>query len=151
MVTLANNKEIRIFADANELFLFAAKDFSQRAMTAVQDKGLFSVVLAGGSTPKLFFDALTSVEEYQKTIPWQQIQFFFGDERYVPIDDSQSNYHMAVQYLFSKVPIKPSHVYRIPTTYAAPIEAAKDYEQTLRSVFHLRDQDFPAFDLVYLG
>ena len=102
MVTMTKNIDINIFANSKDLFEFAAKDFSQRAIATVKKKGMFSVVLAGGNTPKLFFDAVTS-EYYKKNIPWQQIQFFFGDERYVSSNDVNNNYHMAYEHLFSKV------------------------------------------------
>ena len=107
--------------------------------------------MPGGNTPKLFFDTLTRVEYYKNNIPWQQIQFFFGDERYVPSDDAESNYHMAYEHLFSKVPINPENIYRIPTEFNDPKDAARAYEKTLRKVFHIKDNAFPQFDLVYLG
>ena len=150
MVTITNNAEITVFSTSSELFQFAAKDFADRANAAVNDKEVFSVVLAGGNTPKLFFDTLT-MSEYAKNIPWQAIQFFFGDERYVPADDTKSNYHMAYEYLFSRVPVNRNNIYRILTGFTDPKEAAKNYEQTLRKIFRLTDNAVPQFDLVYLG
>lgn len=151
MVTLKKNKDIRIFTNAQDVFQFAAKDFSQRAIAAVQDKGIFSVVLAGGNTPILFFDTLTGIASYKKNIPWQHIQFFFGDERYVSPDDAKSNYHMAYAHLFSKVPVNPHHIYRIPTAFNDPKEAAKNYAHTLRKALRIKNNAIPQFDLVYLG
>ena len=146
---MKNNVEITIFPDANHLFNFAAEDFSQRAITAVNDKGVFSAVLAGGNTPKLFFDTLTQVAKFKKNIPWAKIQFYFGDERYVPADDAESNYHMAYEHLFSKVPIDPKNIFRISTESNDPTIAAIEYEQLLRT--HSKDSTYPLFDLVYLG
>jgi len=151
MAALIKNNEIRIFPGSADLFQFAANDFKQRAISAVKQKGIFSVVLAGGNTPKLFFDVLTEAADYKKNIPWRLIQFFFGDERYFPSDNIKSNYHMAYEHLFSKVPINPDNIYRIPTEFSDPKDAAKDYEQTLRKVFHIQDNAFPQFDLLYLG
>src|SRR5580658_3539875 len=151
MAAMTKNNEVRIFPDSAELFQFAADDFKQRAISAVKHKGIFSVVLAGGNTPKSFFDVLTGAADYKENIPWYQIQFFFGDERYVPADDIKSNYHMTYAHLFSKVPINPDNIYRIPTEFSDPKDAAKDYEQTLRKVFHIQNNAFPQFDLLYLG
>jgi 6-phosphogluconolactonase len=151
MVTLIRNNKITVFHNAHDLFQFAAKDFMDRALAAVNDKGVFSVVLSGGSTPKLFFDQLTSVESYKNNIPWRHIQFFFGDERYVPSDDLESNYHTAYKHLFSKVPVNPENIYRISTQFNDPKDAATAYEKTLRNVFQLQDDTFPPFDLLYLG
>lgn len=147
---MKKNNRITVFSSDANLFKFAANDFSQRAIAAVQDKGIFSVVLAGGNTPKLFFDALTS-GEFKKSIPWQKVLFFFGDERYVPANDRQSNYHMAYEHLFSKVPVNLKNIYRIPTEFNDPTDAVKEYEQTLRNIFHIQNNTCPEFDCIYLG
>jgi 6-phosphogluconolactonase len=152
MATMTNSNKVTIFANAIDLCQFAANDFSQRAIAAGNDiNGFFSVVLAGGNTPKLFFDTLASIEYYKKNIPWDQIRFFFGDERYVPSDDAESNYFMAYEHLFSKLPINPENIYRIPTEFSDPKEAARKYEQTVRAAFHIKDPHFPLFNLCYLG
>ena len=147
---MTKNHDIRIFSDATDLFQFAANDFYQRATSAINDKGEFSVVLAGGNTPKLFFDTLTDTQN-KKNIPWQRIKFFFGDERYVPADNERSNYHMAWKYLFSKVPVNIENIFRIPTELNNPKDAAHEYELTLRKAFNISENDLPQFDLVYLG
>jgi 6-phosphogluconolactonase len=151
MAVIIDNNEISVFTDATNLFEFAARDFSQRAIQAVNAKGFFSVVLSGGSTPKAFFDTLTRNSDYISNIPWKNIQFFFGDERYVPAEDAQSNYHMTNEHLFSKLPVNPENIYRIPTEFTNPKDAAIAYETTLRKVFHIDENAFPLFDLVYLG
>jgi len=148
---MTKNREIKLFPNAIDLSQFAAKDFEHRAIAAVNEKGVFSVVLAGGNTPKLFFDTLTSLDQDKKNIPWGDIQFFFGDERYVPSDDVNNNYHMEQKYLFSRVPVNPDNIYPISTEFNDPNDAAKNYEQILRKAFHIKDNIFPQFDLVYLG
>jgi 6-phosphogluconolactonase len=149
MAAMTKNAEVAIFPDSHALFQFAAKDFSQRATVAVSKNGNFSVVLAGGKTPELFFDVLSSVAQYKENIPWDKIQFFFGDERYVPSNDSESNYHMAYEHLFSKLPINPKNVFRIPTDFKDPKSATHEYERILRTFS--KNNDGPQFDLVYLG
>lgn len=143
--------DVKVFSLPQDLFQSAAQDFTHRVNAAVDAKGEFTVVLSGGETPKYFFDTLTQIKAYKDKIPWQKIKFFFGDERYVPVDNPKSNYHMAYEYLFSKVLVLTKNIYRIPTEFKDPIDAAKDYELTLRKVFHLQDNEFPQFDLVYLG
>lgn len=147
-----HNNDIYILPTLEDLFLQVAEDFTHRANTSIQTKGEFTVVLSGGNTPKLLLTTLADERNsYRNRIPWDKIKFFFGDERYVPLDNIESNYHMAYQYLFSKVPVLASNIYRIPTEFINPALAAKDYEKTLRSIFDLKDNEFPNFDLVYLG
>ncbi|NNM59634.1 MAG: 6-phosphogluconolactonase [Legionellales bacterium] len=143
-----NNNIIKIFSVPQDLFQAVVEDFAQRANTAVTAKGFFTVVLSGGNTPKLFFDALV---ESKLSIPWHQIKFFFGDERYVPANDERSNYYMAQKHLFSNVPVPAENIYRIPTEFNDPKIAAENYEMIIRKVFNLKNNEFPKFDLIYLG
>jgi 6-phosphogluconolactonase len=137
---MIKNNEIKIFADANELIRFAAADFCQRAIDTVQEKDEFIVALSGGNTPILLYDTLA--KNYRDNIPWQKIKFYFGDERYVASNSVESNYYQADLHLFQKVPVDVNNIFRIPTEFADPDEAAKQYAQLLPENH---------FDLVYLG
>lgn len=82
-----------------------------------------TVVLSGGSTPAAFFGRLAGLE-----YPWEEVEFFFGDERCVPPDDERSNARMAEEALLSKVP---------STSYPMDGQTcdADAYERTLRRRF----------------
>ncbi len=133
------------------LFQMVAKDFMQRAIKAVNEKQLFTVVLSGGQTPKLFFDALVKNVQEGPEFSWEYIKFFFGDERYVSADDPGSNYHLAYTGLFSKLPIPRENICEIPTNLKDPQVSAEKYAQTLRNVLNIKNDELPLFDLVYLG
>jgi 6-phosphogluconolactonase len=140
-----------VFPRPADLFQAAAEDFTRRAIAAVSANNEFTVVLSGGNTAKFFFDALIESERRQQRIPWQRIKFFFGDERYVAADDAQSNYYSAKEHLFSKISVPAESIYRIPTEFSDPKAAAENYEMTIRKAFNLKKNEFPKFDLVYLG
>ncbi|MBY0544527.1 MAG: 6-phosphogluconolactonase [Gammaproteobacteria bacterium] len=148
MDNVIKNNIIKAFPELSDLFQAVVDDFVQRANTALAAKDFFTVVLSGGNTAKYFFDALA---ESELSIPWRQIKIFFGDERYVSANDEESNYYMAKKHLFSKLPIPTENIYRIPTEFSVPKIAAEHYEMTLRKVFSLKNNEFPKFDLVYLG
>lgn len=148
---IVKNNDIHIFSDSKELFHAVAMDFISRAETAINTKGKFNVVLPGGNTPKLFFDALIDITSHTKKLAWDKIRFFFGDERYVPTTSTENNYHTAYEHLFSKVSVNPQNIHRMLTEFKNPHDAARDYEETLRTVFHSHPHELPKFDLVYLG
>jgi 6-phosphogluconolactonase len=145
---MALTPEIRILETPADLFHAAASEFAALAAQAVQKHGRFSVALSGGSTPKSLYALLAGGSV--PNIPWEQIFFFFGDERFVPPDHPDSNYRMARETgLFLKVP--SDHVFRVHTEEKDAETAALDYEQTLRTFFRLQTGEFPRLDLVLLG
>jgi 6-phosphogluconolactonase len=82
-----------------------------------------TVVLSGGSTPEAFYRRLAGT-----AYPWEEVEFFFGDERCVPREDQLSNARKADEALLSKVPAR---------TYAMDGRSchADWYERTLRQRF----------------
>lgn len=118
-----------------------------KASSAIEASGQFSMALSGGRTPRALYEALAKY--YRDGIDWNKMHLFFGDERFVPKDHEQSNFRMADESLFSIVPVPEKNVYPIPTEEATPKLAADRYETTMRQYF--TDVDFPVFDLLLLG
>jgi 6-phosphogluconolactonase len=143
--------DVRILADGTAIAKRAAQLLVDIATKAVSKKGSFDLVLSGGSTPKTLYSLLVSDLALHSQLPWDKMHLFFGDERHVGPDDSQSNYHMASEAMISKSPLKPEQVFRIKGEYAESEQAAKEYEQAIREHFKLSDGQFPRFDLVLLG
>jgi 6-phosphogluconolactonase len=139
--------DIRIFDDPQKLSQGAAEEFASQAAAAVRSRGRFTVALSGGSTPRSLYNLLAQ----NRSLPWDKIYFFFGDERHVPPDNPESNYRMVHESLLSKVPTPAANVFRIPAENPDASEAAKAYEQTLKQFFKTPTEGFPRFDLVLLG
>jgi 6-phosphogluconolactonase len=118
------------------------------ASTAAAERPL-RVALSGGSTPRRLYALLA-----ESDLPWDRIEWFWGDERNVPHEDSESNYRMVREQLLSVAPIPPGRVHPVPIEVADPAAAARAYEQTLAEAFQLPNDDSasqPRFDLVLLG
>lgn len=151
MDTLTQNQEIKIFNTPFELFQAAAQQFKQLANEKVKENGVFTVALSGGATPKSFYACLTSTAYFRENIPWDKIQFYFSDERYVLPDNIESNFHTANEYLFSKVPINPKNIYRMPTELSKASDVAIRYSDMIEALFAVSPKTIPRFDLCYLG
>lgn len=95
------------------------------AREALAERGLFSLALSGGNTPKPVFEALA-----KRPLDWSKILITFGDERCVPPDDEQSNYLMARRTLLDAVAIPPENVLRMKGELE-PAVAAREYEAEL--------------------
>ena len=115
--------DLRVFVDANELSLRAAEAAVRLINDSVRVHGRFSVALAGGSTPRSLYHLLAS--QFRDQIPWTKVQVFWGDERFVPPDDAQSNYRMAREALLDHVPCPAGNVHPMPTHFSEPELAAE--------------------------
>lgn len=126
-----------------------AEAAAQRLIARIErTQGAVSVCLTGGSTPKRLYELLAS-PEWRKQIPWDRMQWFFGDDRFVPHDDPLSNMGMA-RRAFLEACAPPQNVHLIRTDAATPDVAARLYEQDLRA-FQASRGSAPLFDLVLLG
>jgi 6-phosphogluconolactonase len=141
--------ELRRQTTPQDLFQAAAEEVIRAATNAIAERGRFTIALAGGSTPRNLYTLIAA--NASSSLPWEQMFFFFGDERHVPPDDAESNYRMAQETLLSKVPAPAANVFRIPTENPDAAAAADAYEQTLRKFFALAPGEFPRFDLILLG
>lgn len=139
--------QLLIFDDAAEVALSLANRFIELAQRAINERGRFTVALAGGSTPLRAYELLAS-EEYKHHLDWSKVHIFFGDERCVPPDDAESNYRMANEAMLSRVGLPPENIHRMNGMGDA-VANARLYEDELQTYFN--DAAWPSFDLVLLG
>jgi 6-phosphogluconolactonase len=140
---------IEIAGSADALNHAVAEQFARATTAAVRARGQCSVALAGGSTPRNVY-RLLSDEPFRSRVVWDQIQFFWGDERHVPVDHPDSNYRMAAETLLSKVPVRARNIHRMHGEIRDADLAAREYEDVMRTSFNVRDAA-PRFDLILLG
>ena len=70
----------------------------------------FSFVLTGGKSPLNLYKKLAKSQ-----VDWQNIDLFWGDERYVSQKNKNSNYKLAYDNLIKKIKINKNSVFRINT------------------------------------
>src|ERR1044072_2098623 len=85
---------VRIFDDAESLAHAAAAPGAELARESIEARGLFTVALSGGSTPRRVYELLAG-REFRDSVDWPNVHVFFGDERMVAPDHADSNYRMA--------------------------------------------------------
>ncbi|HHH76245.1 MAG TPA: 6-phosphogluconolactonase [Phycisphaerae bacterium] len=129
---------------------FAAELFRSIVCDAIDRTGSCSVALAGGTTPHALYHLL-AFESAVSDLPWNAIDFFFGDERDVPLDHAESNFGMAQRTLMDNVPIIPSRVHPMRADAPDLDAAAAEYEKTVRKLVPAGDTGLPRFNLILLG
>jgi 6-phosphogluconolactonase len=124
-------------ANADALAAAVAGRTLDLAHRAIEARGSFTIVLAGGATPRPTYELLRGAEA-----AWSRWHIYFGDERCAPCDDPQRNSRMANDAWLAGVPIPPSQVHEIPAELG-PEEGARRYAALVA--------DVASFDLVLLG
>jgi 6-phosphogluconolactonase len=119
---------------------------------ALSKDGKFSVALSGGSTPRRLYQYLAE-PGYRDRFPWQRTHWFWGDERFVPHDDEQSNYRMVHEALFAHVQVPAANIHPVPTEGVTPETAAAAYDRELKAFYGADrlDPARPLFDINLLG
>ena len=151
METTAKYKSnVEVVSDPESVAQNTVGIFVADAQKAIKARGTFYVAISGGNTPKRFFELLGETPQVS-SLPWDKIQLFWVDERYVRPDSQWSNYKLAVDTFLTRVAIPYANVHRIPTEDDDFNAAAHRYEETIREVFGLGTGKIPDFDLILLG
>ncbi len=124
------------------MFQFVTDHFFEAAKQAINSKGKFNVAVSGGSTPVPFFKALASQADSFEG--WHNVNFFWVDERWVPLQDPQNNFGEAMRAGLNKV---PAIFYPFDTTLESPEISSKHYAEQINHVGELTG----GLDLILLG
>ena len=107
-------------------------------------KKRFSFVLTGGESPIRLYKFLAK----NKKIPWNKVDFFIGDERYVNETSKNSNINMCKKYLLNKIKISNKQIYKISTNHKKIYNSVNDYNNKIKKYFFNKKV---SFDLILLG
>ena len=138
---------LHIFPNAESVALEAAAFITQQIETVLQTRNRFTLALSGGSTPKRLHQLLAEAP-YRDRIDWSKLHIFWGDERYLPLEDDRNNAKMAFDTLLNKVPVPAEQIHIMRTDFQDPVDSALQYESVLHSYF---DGEENSFDLMLLG
>jgi len=130
-----------------------ARGVAQWLLGRIQERGgTCAVCLAGGSTPRRLYEVLT-VPPVVTRFPWDDVHWFWGDERFVPPDHPDSNFRMVDEALLAVAPVPRENIHPIPTEGLSLADAAAAYEAVLKNFYgeDRLDPGRPLFDVTLLG
>jgi 6-phosphogluconolactonase len=144
----SDNRQVITVSDPAALAKTAAERLLAR-IAANPDR--VAIGLTGGSSPKELYQLLAT-DPYRSRIPWDRVHWFIGDERFIPADDPLNNMGTARRIFLDRFAPK-ANIHPIPTDTATPDEAARRYEDELKSFFgsDVLDPARPLFDTVLMG
>jgi 6-phosphogluconolactonase len=157
------------FSDTSNLSDSLAEYILKAQKESIDKRNRFTVAISGGSLPKTL-TALVSKpgaqwDKWQVTFslcssirPHHRLSIlsrhvFYADERVVPLNHEDSNHKLALDTLFSQVPIPRENIHSIDESQLDDLEELSDaYEKELIKEFAQKDSArFPIFDLILLG
>ncbi|MDX1616872.1 MAG: 6-phosphogluconolactonase [Candidatus Promineifilaceae bacterium] len=145
---MAKDVVLTITETAERLSQQIADHILQAARSAVAQRGIFHLVLAGGSTPRPTY-RLLATQPRRALFPWASTHFYWGDERCVPPSAEGSNYGDAWQLFLQEAATPDEQIHRMRGELAAE-ETALDYAAQLADMAP-EGRRWPRFDLVLLG
>lgn len=143
MQTHVNPRVLR----CSDFAIDAAQFILTEIRQAIAVRGLGRVALSGGGTPRIVHRELVRLAG---DLPWNHVQFTFGDERCVPPDHPDSNFLMARESLLDPLGIPEGNVFRMRGEIAPEI-AAQEYEDKLAAVAARFQEPRYVHDIVLLG
>jgi len=157
--------QLTIYEHTDSCLADLLEAFMRLAEESIQRRGVFRVSLSGGSTPQRLYQSIA-----RSGLDLSRIEWFWGDERNVPHDHSESNFRMVAEALLRPAGVPAENIFAVPVNVDDPAAAAREYEAALRKQFEgatvpvaatdsaaAANQDagsdlqFPAWDLVLLG
>lgn len=125
------------FSNLASLENSATETILESAHHAIQQRGAFHLVLAGGNTPRQIYKRLR-----EANADWLRWHIYFGDERCLPTHHPERNSLMANETWLDHVGIPRQQIHPIPAELGAKT-ATQHYIEIISSV--------KLFDLVLLG
>ncbi len=142
---------VKRYADPDELARNVAASLIG-SIARVQGLGRTpSVVLTGGSIADKVHAAVAASDDV-RLVDWSDVDFWWGDERFVPEDDPDRNAGQARRAMLSHLPVSPARVHTVAASDGPlgddPDAAATAYAAELAAA---TQADGPCFDILMLG
>jgi 6-phosphogluconolactonase len=138
---------VRQLRDSEAVARCAAEAAVEALRAAIAERGVFTIALAGGDTPRRMYERLAG----DTKLDWDRVEFFWGDERPVPPEHPDSNFAMADAALLRPLGIDPRRIHRIEAERDDLDAVARDYEGELAKTCGAPAGRPPRLDLVLLG
>ena len=139
-----NHYKIETSKNKDDLAKLACQKICENIMLTTKNKDRFRIALAGGSTPSAAYKLLS-----KELLPWDKVDIFLGDERWVDHKNELSNSFMLRNTLLSSSPADKANFYPFPTIeFSSPEESASFFNNKIEELFNSSP---PKFDLILLG
>ncbi|MFC2112712.1 6-phosphogluconolactonase [Bacteroidota bacterium] len=138
---------IYTFGNSEQLAQFLAEKVLNLIKDSIISERIFNIALSGGSTPRILFEHIAKF--YTDPGIWDNVRFYWVDERCVPPDHPESNFCIAYETFLRYLSHSNEYVFRMRGEEDPHAEAER-YSQLIKDQVS-ETEKIPAFDLVLLG
>ena len=152
--------ELVIVADSDGCARIAAERIAAALIVAVEQRGRADFCTTGGNTPIPIYKLLASTPLCD-SIPWSLVHVWWGDDRFVPRDDPESNVTSLDSVLIGGgaeggAPLPRTNIHPVPVDRALAGAhdnrwCAAQYADQMAESLPIGDGNWPVFDLILAG
>ncbi|HLN75849.1 MAG TPA: 6-phosphogluconolactonase [Nocardioidaceae bacterium] len=142
--------EVVVHGNARELAGSVAERLVQKLVDLQADGGVPSLVLTGGTIANEIYREVLEMPG-RDSVDWSRVDFWYGDERFVPAADSDRNALQSREAFLSALPVDPARVHEMPPSdgeYGEDVDAAaRAYAEEVSGALGVDGR----FDVLLLG
>jgi 6-phosphogluconolactonase len=144
-------RRVFVYADKQTLADTIAKRFLNKVAKFIATRGEATVVLTGGTMGAASLAAVNASAQ-RDNVDWSKVNFWWGDERWLPDADPERNETQAREALLAHIPVDPARVHPFAASDGGLEldDAADAYAAELKSAA-VDGADTPVFDITFLG
>jgi 6-phosphogluconolactonase len=148
---MTSERRVVVYPDKQTLATMLAERFLTKVAKFIKARGEATVVLTGGTMGYATLAAINASEN-RDTVDWSRVNFWWGDERWLPDADAERNETQAREALLAHIPLDPARVHAFASSdEGIELDAAADaYAAELKAAAP-EGADYPSFDITFLG
>ncbi|MEL0626869.1 6-phosphogluconolactonase [Salinibacterium amurskyense] len=148
---MSNERRAIVHPNKVDLAQAVAAHFLSKVPQIIAEFDEATVVLTGGSMGQAVLAAINESPQ-RDAVDWSRVNFWWGDERWLPAGDPERNDAQARAALLDHIPVNPARVHAVAASDAGLSldDAAQAYANDLRA-HAARNGKYPNFDIVFLG
>jgi 6-phosphogluconolactonase len=148
---VTNERRVLVHPDRAALAASVAARFITTTVDLLHEQGEVNVVLAGGTVAMEVLEAVNA-SAARDTIDWDQVTFWWGDERWLPKQNPERNELQARTALLDHIRIPEANIHPFAASdEGVDIDAAVESYAALLESASIEGTDLPRFDITFLG
>lgn len=145
------DRRVIVYPDKQTLANTLAERFIKKVSKFIAARGKASIVLTGGTMGYATLAAVNASSN-RDSVDWSRVNFWWGDERWLPEGDAERNETQARDALLAHIALDESRVHAFGASDAGvELDAAADAYAAELKANAADGADFPAFDITFLG